>query len=132
VIVHTHPTELIALTHIAGHNDEESVNRLLWAMHPESIVVNPRGVGLVPYTLPGTDEIADATARAFDRHPVILWGKHGVVAIGKDAMEAFDMIDTLTKSAQVFFMCKNAGYSPEGLTSEELGALRRKFPGDRA
>jgi rhamnulose-1-phosphate aldolase len=129
VIVHTHPTELIALTHIAEHNDEERLNRLLWAMHPESIIVNPRGVGLVPYTLPGTEEIADATASAFDMHPVILWGKHGAVAIGQDAMEAFDIIDTLTKSAQVFFMCKNAGFVPEGLAVGELVALRKKFPG---
>ena len=62
-VVHTHPNELVALTQIKEFQDEERLNKLLWGMHPESVVFVPNGLALFPYILPGTTKIADATLK---------------------------------------------------------------------
>ncbi len=123
VIVHTHATHLIALTHIKQYNHEETINRLLWSMHPEVKMVLPEGVGFSPYCCPGSEELSNATVSALKHHRVVLWEKHGCIAIGNDVFEAFDLIDTVNKSAEVFFICKSAGYEPQGLTDEQLAEL---------
>lgn len=123
-VVHTHPNELISLTHIREFCNQESLNKLLWGMHPETMVVVPEGAGFVPYLLTGSQEIADATLIKFRHHQVVVWEKHGCFAIGKDVFEAFDLIDTIAKSANIYFQCRTAGYQPEGLTEEQLVDLK--------
>ncbi len=123
-VVHTHPNELVSLTHIRDYCDQEALNNLLWGMHPETMVVVPEGAGFVPYLLTGSLEIAEATLQKFKHHQVVVWEKHGCFAIGKDVFEAFDLIDTLAKSALIYFQCRTAGYQPEGLTQEQLADLK--------
>lgn len=125
-IVHTHVSHLIALTHIEQYCREEELNRLLWAMHPEVKRVLPEGVGFVSYCRPGSEDLADATVSALKHHRVILWEKHGCIAIGNDVFEAFDLIDTVNKSAEIFFICKSAGYEPQGLTDEQVAELSKR------
>ncbi len=127
VVVHTHPDHLIALTHIREFCDEERINNMLWSMQPETLVFVMDGLGFVPYLRTGSHEIAQATIEALEDHRVILWEKHGCLAIGNDAHEAFDLIDIADKSAHIFFTCKNAGYEAEGISKKALDALRNKF-----
>ncbi len=122
-LVHTHATELIALTQIRKFCSTEALNQLLWTMHPETILFVPKGLGFIPYELPGTSGIAEATAKTLEDHPVAIWEKHGVIATGKSITEAFDTIDLLAKAARIFFLVKSAGYKPEGLTGEQLKEL---------
>ena len=126
-VVHTHPNELIALTQAAEYGTEAAINRVLWAMLPEVKIFLPEGVGLVPYQRPGSEELARATMEALGEHKVVLWEKHGCLAIGAGALEAFDLIDTVNKSAQIFLACKNAGLTPEGLTAAQLEELDKFF-----
>jgi len=128
-VLHTHPTELIALSHVRELWDEARLNRLLWRMHPETVAVVPDGVGLVDYILPGTLEQGLATAARLDDHRVVLWQKHGAVAVGSTLDEAFDLIDTLNKAAQIYLACRAAGFEAEGLSDEQVEALRVAFTG---
>lgn len=97
-------------------------------MHPEAFVFVPRGVYMVPYILPGSHKIADATIEGFKRgHEVVIWEKHGAFAIGETVSDAFDMIDILSKSAQIWFMAMQTGTEPEGLNDEELKELKEVF-----
>jgi rhamnulose-1-phosphate aldolase len=128
VVLHTHPTELIALSLLAGYRDEAAVNRALFCVHPEVKVTVPRGVGLAPYTLPGSEALGRATVAALERdHPVVLWAKHGVVAVGAGVAAAFDLVDTLNKAAQLVLLCHGAGQAPEGLGAADLAELVRAF-----
>lgn len=127
VVMHTHATELIALTQIKELCNEHQLNKVLWGMHPEAKVFVPAGVGFVPYVLTGTTSLGEATVRVLEKHDMALWEKHGVFAIGRTPFETFDLIDIMTKSASVFFLCRSAGYDPEGLTEtqlDELGKLK--------
>jgi len=128
VILHTHPTELIALTHLPEYHDEAVLNRSLWCLHPEVKYNLPKGIGFVPYALPGSEALAQATADCFQRgYPVVLWEMHGCVAKARTAGEAFDLIDIATKAAKVLLLCRSAGHIPTGLTKQQLDELVRTF-----
>lgn len=124
VIIHTHATELIALTQNPDLNNSQIINKLLWGMHPETIFFIPKGIGFVPYALPGSEEIALETIQKLREHDIVVWEKHGVFAIGENISETFDSIDILCKSARIYFLCKGAGFVPEGLTDAQLEELK--------
>jgi rhamnulose-1-phosphate aldolase len=126
-LVHTHPTHLIALTQIESLAREDALNQLLWSMHPEVKVFLPEGVGFAPYRCPGSTELAAATVEALRDHRLCLWEKHGCVCVGHDIVEAFDLIDTADKAAQIYLLCRAAGHEPQGLSPEQLDELGRRF-----
>ncbi|HEY5037766.1 MAG TPA: rhamnulose-1-phosphate aldolase [bacterium] len=129
VVLHTHPNELIALTHLPETNDEEKLNYALWGMIPEAKIYVPRGIGLVPYRLTASEELAEATVKALERkHKVVMWEKHGALAVGADPFEAFDLIDAMNKSAILYLLCNQAGVNPQGLTREQIDEIGRTFP----
>lgn len=127
VVLHSHVLELIALTQLPDFKSEERINHLLWGMHPETKMFIPDGIGFIPYTLPGTEKIANATLKAFENHHVILWEKHGCMAVFKSLAEAFDAMDILAKSARIYFMCRATGIEPEGLSYEQIHEIDEKI-----
>lgn len=127
VVLHTHPTELIALTHCPPFLDSAHLSRTLWSMIPETRVLIPKGLGVVPYVLTGTPELAHATISCLEKHDVIMWEKHGCLAVGEDILHCFDLIDTLTKSARIYLDARMAGFEPQGLTDSQLDELARAF-----
>ena len=92
VVLHTHPTDLVAMTHNRVFLQPDVLGKLLWSMIPETRVIVPKGLGIVPYKLPGSLELADATIRLLDRYDVVMWEKHGALAVGSDVIECFDII----------------------------------------
>ena len=126
-VLHTHPTHLIALTQIEALAREDVLNQLLWSMHPEVKVVLPEGVGFAPYRCPGSDELATATVEALRDRRICLWEKHGCVSVGHDIVEAFDLIDTANKAAEIYLLCRGTGQEPQGLSPEQLDEIARRF-----
>ena len=127
IVLHTHPTDLIALTHCRALLDSEKISRLLWSMIPESRIVVPGGVGIVPYRLTGTTELAEETIKLLDKHDIVFWEKHGILAVGEDIIECFDAIDTMSKSAQIYLNARQFSFEPEGLTDDQLEEIRIAF-----
>ena len=126
--LHTHPIELVAMSHNRDFLRKDVLTNLLWSMIPETKAFCPKGLGIVPYMLPGSVELADATIKTLDDdYDVVLWEKHGVFAIGDDIMEAFDMVDTLTKSAQIYMDSRAMGFIPEGMNEEQLKEMSQAF-----
>ncbi len=125
--LHTHPPHLIALSQIEKYLKEEIIDHLLIAMHPEVEIVIPDGVGIAPYRLPGSEALADVTVAALEKHHVILWEKHGCAAVAAGIGEAFDYIDIMEKSATIFFLCKSSGYTPQGISDDQLAEISGKF-----
>lgn len=126
--VHTHPIELVALSHNDGWLQKDYATKVLWSMIPETKAFCPRGLGVVPYMLPGSKELAEATIKAVgDNYDVVLWEKHGVFAVDVDAMAAFDQIDVLNKSALIYIAAKNLGFVPDGMTEAQMQEISRVF-----
>ncbi|MGM9736202.1 MAG: rhamnulose-1-phosphate aldolase [Candidatus Cryptobacteroides sp.] len=126
--LHTHPIELVALTHSRYFMTKDVATRLLWSMIPETKAFCPRGLGMVPYMLPGSVELADATIRTIDDdYDVVMWEKHGVFAVDTDIMSAFDQVDVLNKAAQIYISAKNMGFEPDGMDMEQMQEISRVF-----
>ena len=125
--LHTHPIDLIAMTHHPAFLKKDVLTDLLWSMIPETRVFCPRGLGIVPYALPSSFELADATIRELDEYDVVMWEKHGVCAVGENIMEVFDTIDTLSKSAQIYLTAQSMGFEPEGMTAMQMEEMRTAF-----
>ncbi|MDL2222262.1 rhamnulose-1-phosphate aldolase, partial [Parabacteroides sp. OttesenSCG-928-N08] len=127
VVLHTHPTDLIGLTHCKPYLDSKTITRLLWSMIPECRIIVPKGIGIVGYEIPGTMALARATIEQLKSHDVVFWEKHGILAVGEDIIECFDAIDTLSKSAQIFLQARMAGFEPEGMSDQQLDDLVDAF-----
>ncbi len=126
--LHTHPIELVALTHNKKYMEKDVATRMLWSMIPETKAFCPRGVGMVPYMLPSSVELADATIRAIDDdYDVVMWEKHGVFAVDTDIMSAFDQVDVLNKSALIYIASKNMGFEPDGMSDAQMKELSDVF-----
>ena len=127
VVLHTHPTDLVAMTHNRVFLQPDVLGKLLWSMIPETRVIVPKGLGIVPYKMPSSVELADATLKELDDYDVVMWEKHGVFAVGTDVMDAFDQIDVLTKAAQIYINARCMGFEPDGMTKEQMQELTDVF-----
>ena len=125
--LHTHPIELVAMSHNRAFLKKDVLTTLLWSMIPETKAFCPLGLGIVPYEVPGSNELAQATLKELDDYDVVLWEKHGVFAKGLDIMDAFDQVDVLSKSAKIYIDSKAMGFEPEGMSTEQMADLTRIF-----
>ena len=62
--LHTHPIDLIAMTHNPAFLEKDVLTNLLWSMIPETRAFCPKGLGIVPYKMPSSVELAEADHRA--------------------------------------------------------------------
>ena len=125
--VHTHPIELIALSHNKKFMEKDVATNLLWSMIPETKAFCPRGLGMIPYQLPSSVELADATIKELADYDVVMWEKHGIFAVDRDVMAAFDQIDVLNKSALIYIAAKNMGFEPDGMSQEQMKEMSVAF-----
>ena len=126
--LHTHPIELVALTHGREWLEKDKATKMLWSMIPETKAFCPKGLGMVPYMLPGSIELAKATIETIDEgYDVVMWEKHGVFAVDVNIIDAFDQVDVLNKAAQIYIAGRNMGFVPEGMTDAQMAEMTRAF-----
>ena len=125
--LHTHPIELVAMSHSKKFLEKDVATKLLWSMIPETKAFCPRGLGIVPYKLPGSVELAEATIAELADYDVVMWEKHGVFAVDCDIMQAFDQVDVLNKSALIYMAAKTMGFEPEGMSDEQMREMSVAF-----
>jgi rhamnulose-1-phosphate aldolase len=87
--------------------DERLFTRSLWKMCTEAIVVFPDGVSIVPWMLCGTKEIGQSTANNMRKSRIVIWALHGVFAVGETIDDAYGLIETVEKAAQIYMLTKN-------------------------
>jgi rhamnulose-1-phosphate aldolase len=126
VIMHCHATNLLALSYVLDLS-AATLTRALWEMSTECLVVFPQGIGVLPWMVPGTSNIGEATARAMQKHPLALWPFHGVFGSGATLDEAFGLIDTAEKAAEVLVKVLSMGGKKHSITTQELKDLAKRF-----
>ena len=126
--LHTHPIELVAMTHHRPFLEKDVLTRLLWSMIPETKAFCPLGLGIVRYMLPSSVALAGKTIDALEEgYDVVMWEKHGVFAVDTDIMSAFDQVDVLNKAAQIYMAAKSMGFEPEGMTDWQMQEMTKAF-----
>lgn len=125
--LHTHPIELIAMSHHTPFLEKDVLTNILWSMIPETKAFCPRGLGIIPYELPSSVELAEATIKELADYDVVMWEKHGTTAVGEDIMDAFDQVDVLSKSAQIYINARCMGFVPDGMSQEQMREMSVAF-----
>ena len=103
VILHSHPTHTLAMNYI-HELDERKFTHSLWEMCTECIIVFPEGIGVLPWMVCGTNEIGDATADKMKEYRIVIWGLHGIYGAGRTMDDAFGLIETVEKAAQIYML----------------------------
>lgn len=120
VIYHAHPAHIIALSFILPP-DCAAFSNVLWRSIAECVLVYPEGVGVLPFMVPGSREIAAASAEMFARFHILVWAHHGVFATGLDFDDAFSRVDLLEKAAKIYLLTRKDGEKPPfTITDEDL------------
>lgn len=126
VITHCHATNIIALSYVLPP-DSASFTRQLWEMSTECLVVFPDGIGVMPWMVPGTDSIGLGTAEQMKQHSLVLWPFHGIFGSGPTLDDAFGLIDTAEKSAEILVKVLSMGGKKQTISTEDLIALAKRF-----
>jgi rhamnulose-1-phosphate aldolase len=126
VILHTHATNTIIMS-ANGRLDEKAFTRALWRMHSECIVVFPEGVGIVPWIVPGTQEISAATAEKLKEFRLVIWPLHGLIGTGCSMDEAMGLIETVEKTAEIYLKSMGLPDSLQLLTDEQVREIATHF-----
>lgn len=126
VIIHCHATHILAMT-FTHSLDEKAFTKTLWQMCTECIVVFPEGVGIIPWMVPGTDAIGRATAAKMKNVRLVVWPHHRVFGAGTTMDEAFGLIETAEKAAQVYTIVCAQGGIKQAITDQQLLELADAF-----
>jgi L-fuculose-phosphate aldolase len=102
-----------------------------WEIPPVHYMLTTLGpdgrVPLAPYTLYGTEELADYAANALgESHNACLLRTHGTIAVGESAEKAFSRTVVLEEMAEVYYRARLAG-EPILLTPEEVDEVAAKI-----
>jgi rhamnulose-1-phosphate aldolase len=127
-VVHAQPPHITYLSHPPAYRDEDHFNRQVLRWEPETIVQLPAGIGILPFMVPGSDELMAANVASLRRHRIVVWSKHGVMARSDVSVtRAVDRIEYAEAGARYEYMDLVAGGKGEGLTREEMRAIVDAF-----
>lgn len=128
VIMHSHTTNIIAMTFVHDLSPKE-FTKTLWKMCTECIVVFPEGVSLLPWMVPGSTAIGEATAKEMKEHRLVVWPHHGIFGTGDSLDDAFSLIETAEKAAEVYMSVAShhSGEIKQTITDDELKELAADF-----
>ncbi len=116
VVYHAHPCNVVALSFVLPL-DEEIFTREIWEMETECPIVFPKGIGVVPWMVPGGKDIGIKTSEIMKEKDVALWAHHGMFVCGRDFDEAFGLMHTVEKSAEILVKVMS-------MTNEKLNTIR--------
>lgn len=130
IVYHCHATNIIALTFVLPLEDRV-FTRELWEMATECPVVFPRGVGVVPWMVPGGKEIAIETSKLMKEYDLAVWAHHGIFGTGDTFDMVFGLVDTVEKSAEILVkVLSMTSQKRQTITSENFRQLAKDFKVD--
>jgi L-fuculose-phosphate aldolase len=77
-----------------------------------------------PYHFPGSDELASETTKHLKNNNVVIMGNHGLLAAGKDLMQAFKFTDAAEQLAQVSYLVNHSNLPKNSFTPEQVAKIR--------
>ncbi len=78
----------------------------------------------IPFTMPGTQELADAIQEALRSSWAVLMQNHGILVAGRSLRRAADMAEIIERSTEVILGCYAVGKEPPVLPPDLVKTLR--------
>ena len=127
-LVHAQPPHLTYLSHIPAYRDTERMNRAILRWEPETIVSLSQGIGVLPFFVPGSDQMGAANVAGLREHEIVLWSKHGTMSRSDvSVFRAVDRVEYAETAARYEYMDLLGGGRAEGLTREEIATVATTF-----
>jgi rhamnulose-1-phosphate aldolase len=127
-VIHAQPPYLTYLSHVTRYQDSGYLNQHILRWQPELIVQLPEGVGYIPFCVPGSNQLMEATLKALRTHRIALWGKHGVIARSDLSVKRVaDRIEYAETGARYEYMNLAIHEQGEGLSVDEIRAVCAAF-----
>lgn len=127
IVYHAHPANTVALTFVLPLTDEV-FTREIWEMETECPVVFPQGIGVVEWMVPGGREIAVKTCEIMKTKNVAIWAHHGMFVCGHDFDEAFGLMHTVEKAAEILVKVMSMSFTKlNTIRPDDFRALQEPF-----
>jgi autoinducer 2 (AI-2) kinase len=78
----------------------------------------------VPFSMPGTDELADGVAESMATGVAAIMQNHGLVVAGSTLRRAADLTEIIETSAEKILTCYMLGQEPPVLPDDVVATLR--------
>ncbi len=127
-VVHAQPLYLTYLSHIEDYRDELTMNRRILRWQPETMVTLPEGIGVLPFLMPGSEELRNATTEKMKDHRIVLWSCHGVMTRSNLSIKrAVDLIEYVEAAAHYEYLNLSAGNKSTGLADTDMRRIADSF-----
>ncbi len=127
-LVHAQPLRLTYLSHVPRYQETRALNLHLLRWQPETIVVLPEGIGFVPFEVPGSTRLMQATVEALRQHRLVVWARHGVMARSDSSIKhAADLIEYAEAAAKYEFLNLQCSELSTGLSPAEIREICAAF-----
>jgi len=99
-VIHTHAPFSVAVASV-----EDSIS----ALNYELLYFVSRSVPVIPFVMPGTEEMADRVTEALRLAPAIIIRNHGMFVVGKNLHEALVRAMALEDAAKLYYYASTLG-----------------------
>ena len=127
-VIHAQPLRTTMLSHIPEYREGDTMTRRLFRWEPETIVHLPEGLCVLPFILPGSKALEEATLDGLRSHRIVVWSKHGVMARSdRSVTNAADLVEYVETAAVFEILNHSTGQHAEGLSDAELHTVVSAF-----
>lgn len=130
VIYHAHPVPVIALSKLISPQ-ASAMSQVLWKSMTECVMVFPEGVGAVACKVPGSLDLARASAEQMREHSAVVWAHHGLLSSGLDFDDAFGRMHAIVKAAEIYLAARTANGGsddfPSAVSDGDLRAIAQSL-----
>ncbi len=120
-VLHAQPLYITYLSHLDKYADTQSLNYRLLRWEPETAYVFQEGIGLLPFIIPGSQQLMEATVQALREHRAIVWQRHGMVARSNTSVvQTADLIEYAETAAHYEFLNLLMGEPTVGISDQQF------------
>jgi rhamnulose-1-phosphate aldolase len=123
-ILHAQPKYTTFLSHVPFYQDEKAFSEHLLRWQPEMIMNLPNGIGVLPFLLPGSQELMHETVLSMREHQVVVWSQHGVIVRADNSLDhALDLVEYIETAAHYEGLNLYTGERSTGIPPGQLRAI---------